>query len=280
MSRLAPRVPRPGARFVAHRGRLALFHDASEAQEYWGGYWLTDQTRGLMQAAHEGTLDSGFDVFVRVINRLLPIGARVLEGGCGPGHVVAALGHRGYTATGLDYVQRLVEFANNTMPDLDIRWGDVEALPFEDESFDCYASLGVVEHLELGPQRAILEGRRVVRPGGLAIFEVPYLNPLRRRHLAQLRDAGHADGLAFHQYYFDAGEFRGLLEAGGFSVLESIPGCWESVIFREHPVVSRFWTSRLAISALRPALRRLVARFPPAGQLRYAHTMTFACRRT
>lgn len=274
------RAPKRGTKFAVHHDRLALFHDAREAKLYWSQYWLSEQAVKQLDLATEGKLDPGFDVVLRMLERYGTMAMRVLEGGCGLGHVVAALQHRGYQAVGVDYVPELISFASNRLPGLDLRIGDVEQLPFEAGAFDCYASLGVIEHFEHGAEKAIADGRRVVRAGGLAIFEVPYLNALRDRELARLRrhPAGH-EGLSFHQYYYSVAELTSLFAKHGFTVLEEAPNCWESVVFREHPIVAPFWSSRAAISRLRDPIRALVRGLPAVGQRRYAHTMVFACRR-
>jgi len=274
------RAPKRGTKCVVHHDRLALFHDTREAKRYWSQYWLSDQAIKQLDLATSGTLDPGFDAVLRMLEQYGSPGMRILEGGCGLGHVVAALQHRGYRAFGVDYVPELIAFATERLPGLDLRVGDVEELPFEDGAFDCYASLGVIEHFEQGPEKAIADGQRIVRPGGIAIFEVPYLNALRERELARLRRhaAGH-DGLAFHQYYYSIEELTGLFENYGFTVVEQVPNCWESVVFREHPIVAPFWSSRLAISRVRDPIRTVVRGLPAIAQRRYAHTMVFACRR-
>jgi SAM-dependent methyltransferase len=278
MLRLRP--PKPGTRFVVHHDQLALFHEAADEREYWGDYWLGGRAREHLLAAANGKLDAGFDVFWRLLTKYAAPGGRVLEGGSGPGHLVAALRSRGYAATGIDYVPAIVEFARATIPDLDVRVGDVQELPLEDESFDCYVSLGVVEHFEEGPERSIREGRRVTRKGGSAIFELPYLNTLRRSELDKQREhPDSADGLVFHQYYYDEDYFASALEDAGFVVRERIPNCWDAVLTREHPLVSRFWSSPVAVLPLRRRLRGVIRELPKFARRRYAHTMAFACHR-
>lgn len=272
------RAPKKGTKYVAHAGRLALFHRADDAREYWSEYWLQEHATKHLLTAASGKLDSGFDVFFSLLERHLAPGAKILEGGCGTGHLVAALDARGHSAIGVDYVPALVDFAKKVLPALDVRAGDVEQLPFEDAAFDCYASLGVIEHFEDGPERTIAEARRVVRPGGLAIFEVPYLNPLRARLLRRLRPE-ESGGLSFHQYYYGSPELEAILASHGFELIERVPNCWESVLFREHALLAPFMESRFAIHRVRGVLRRLVRAMPEPGRERYAHTMAFACRR-
>lgn len=279
--RLELRTPKPGTAFAVHHDRLALFHKAADAREYWRRYWEGGDAAQRLRTAATGVLDSDFDPSLALTERWISSGARVLEGGCGPGHLVAALGARGYQAIGIDYVPEVVRRAKNILPGLDIRDGDVEALPFADDSLDGYLSLGVIEHFEHGPTKAIAEARRVLRSGGIGIFEVPFLNPVRARHLALLRRRTQAPlgGLSFHQYYLSRDELFADFAAHNFEVLEEIPNCWEAVVFREHAVVAPFWKSRLAIGRIREPIRRIVHRAPLPIRRRYAHTMAFACRR-
>lgn len=277
--RLELRPPKKNARFIAHHGRLALFHRVDDAHRYWSEYWLNEHGANRLSRAATGVLDAGFDVFFELLKRYVPKGASVLEAGCGPGHVVACLGARGYDAIGVDYVPTVVSFAKAILPTLDVRVADVEDLPFPDGSFDCYASLGVVEHFEAGAERAIAEASRVVRRGGIAIVEVPFLNQLRQNHLRHLRPSERHPDLTFHQYYYSDAELSSVFQRNSFVVLERVPNCWEGVLFREHALLAPFLESPLAVHRVRTAVRRLVASMPRAGRFRYAHTMAFACRR-
>lgn len=55
--------------------------------------------------------------------------------------------------------------------------GDAAALPFGDASFDAVALLEVVEHLERF-DLALAEVDRVLRPGGVLLYSVPFLYPV------------------------------------------------------------------------------------------------------
>ena len=54
--------------------------------------------------------------------------------------------------------------------------GDILDLKYPDAHFDAYISQGVIEHFEEGPQQALNEAWRVLKPDGLAFITVPYLN--------------------------------------------------------------------------------------------------------
>lgn len=52
--------------------------------------------------------------------------------------------------------------------------GDVLDLPFENESVDAILGIHLLEHVE-EPQRAVREVYRVLKPGGYAYFDTPFL---------------------------------------------------------------------------------------------------------
>lgn len=59
--------------------------------------------------------------------------------------------------------------------------GDVLDLPFENESVDAVLGIHLLEHVE-EPQRAVREIYRVLKPGGYAYFDTPFLfyyHPMR-----------------------------------------------------------------------------------------------------
>lgn len=52
--------------------------------------------------------------------------------------------------------------------------GDVLNLPFEDESVDAVLAIHLLEHVE-EPQKAVKEIYRVLKPGGYAYFDTPFI---------------------------------------------------------------------------------------------------------
>lgn len=59
-----------------------------------------------------------------------------------------------------------------------VRCEDLEALTFPDEHFDLMVSSDILEHVR-HPDVAFAESFRVLRPGGMHVFTVPFLFPLR-----------------------------------------------------------------------------------------------------
>ncbi len=100
---------------------------------------------------------------------------KVLDAGMGPGRLCAELARRGWTVHGVDSAEEMVEFARRRLPGARerLRRGEIERLPYPDESFDAVVATGVLEYAELGP--ALSEIARVLRREGRAV--VSYPNP-------------------------------------------------------------------------------------------------------
>jgi len=95
---------------------------------------------------------------------LLPQG-RILDLGCGVGHSFHLLAPR--ETVGVDIEPSALEGQ-----DRETVVADMRALPFEDGSFDGLISVQSVEHVPDG-EAVVREARRVVRPGGVAVFQTP-----------------------------------------------------------------------------------------------------------
>jgi SAM-dependent methyltransferase len=103
-------------------------------------------------------------------------GARVLEVGCGPGHLSIRLARQhGLDVTGLDLDPAMIERAranaNRVGPGDERRpsflVGDVASLPFPDGSFDLVVSTFSMHHWS-DPTAGLAEIGRVLRPGARA----------------------------------------------------------------------------------------------------------------
>lgn len=108
------------------------------------------------------------------IQPILNPSARVLEVGCGPGALAAAVAELPERAnvTGIDRsTQRLsqqVEHPAGT--NLQLKQGDANALPIADDSFDLVYSRFMLQYLPTR-ERAIAEMLRVLKPGGRLLLQ-------------------------------------------------------------------------------------------------------------
>jgi SAM-dependent methyltransferase len=117
----------------------------------------------------------------------LSLGDRVIDLGCGAGRLANALAAHVHEVVGVDVAQSMVDEANriNRFPDrVSFVAYDGYRLPFADESFDSAVSLISLQHSPPALQlTALLELQRVVRPGGVLVFQLP-CRPTKREELS------------------------------------------------------------------------------------------------
>jgi SAM-dependent methyltransferase len=92
---------------------------------------------------------------------------RVLDVGCGPGALTAALAEAvgAERVSAVDPAEGFVAACAARVPGADVRAGTAERLPFEDDSFDLTVAQ-LVFHFVRDGESALRELRRVTRPGG------------------------------------------------------------------------------------------------------------------
>lgn len=120
-------------------------------------------------------------------------GAEVLDLGCAGGFMSEAMAHRGARVTGIDPAADAVAaaraHAKGTGLSLCYDVGSGEALPYTDASFDAVVCVDVLEHVS-DLARVLVEAARVLRPGGLFLFDT-----INRTSLAKLVTITLAEGL-------------------------------------------------------------------------------------
>ena len=153
---------------------------------------MPDQLDTFTRAAWEHEWETGADDFsydpaaspmladsVALLRSVAPVDTgRFLEAGCGRAATAYVLAQEGWTVAGVDMTESALGGARRAFEQagiaIDLRLGDVRALPFEDGSFDLLYAGGVVEHFR-ETEQALREFGRCLRPGGIAVVTVPAL---------------------------------------------------------------------------------------------------------
>jgi SAM-dependent methyltransferase len=203
---------------------------------FWDQNWAAGGESSLHESERVCQMQPVFPLLARTLapNRLF------LEGGCGPAYWVKYFHERGYRALGIDFAADTVERIHERAPELDVRVGNVLALPLGDGEVHTYYSGGVVEHFEDGPAAALREARRVLARDGWFLCSVPDASPLRAvlfptaesmrrrldpplavRKVERPQPDSAPAGMQFFQYAFAERDFRAELARHGFRIEET-----------------------------------------------------------
>lgn len=99
---------------------------------------------------------------VRAVFSSLSPGSRVLDAGCGVGHITGAYTDR-YSIFGIDEQESTIQYCRENWKGTYLK-GDLRKIPFEDNFFDAVLFLDAIEHIEQ-PLMALRELARVLKPG-------------------------------------------------------------------------------------------------------------------
>jgi ubiquinone/menaquinone biosynthesis C-methylase UbiE len=95
----------------------------------------------------------------------------VLECGCGPGNILEKLIPLRCRLTGLDLLPRYLEIASQRVPTARLVEGNVERLPFPDNSFDLVYAVGLFQYVD-DDRKVASEIARVTKDGGTVLISV------------------------------------------------------------------------------------------------------------
>jgi ubiquinone/menaquinone biosynthesis C-methylase UbiE len=135
------------------------------AASYWDEVYRDDRLQGLIYQQRQTVVLNYLDT------ASLQPEARVLEIGCGAGHLTARLAERDLHIEAIDSSPAMVESAARRAREAGfeeratVGVADVHALPFESSHFDLVVAVGVIPWLH-SPADAVQEMARVLRPGG------------------------------------------------------------------------------------------------------------------
>ena len=243
-----------------------------EVREYWNAH-IHDLDISKQPPGSRGFFDDLDRYHFEKLHHLVRLvdfdgyrGRTVLDVGCGAGVDLARFARGGAEVTGVDVSQSAIDLARTNFEQQRLRGrfevANGEQLPFADNTFDLVFAHGVVQYTAQ-PQRLVDECRRVLKPGGEAIFQVynriSWLNALSKLMKVGLE---HEDAPVILK--FSLGEFRRLL--AGFRHVRIVPerfpvksrlhGGWKGAIYNgafvgtfnalPRPLVRRFGWHLLA----------------------------------
>ncbi len=120
-------------------------------------------------------------VFERAKDLYVP-GARLLDFGCGWGTNTIVFAKIGYRVDAFDISPKNIATTNDLarrygLSDrIETRVSTAESLPYDDGAFDAVIGVDILHHVDIAA--SITEVRRILRPGGYAIFREPIEQPV------------------------------------------------------------------------------------------------------
>jgi SAM-dependent methyltransferase len=134
--------------------------------ERWGPLW------GARPADWALSEDQQVPTYQDALARVgLGPGHLVLDIGCGAGAFLRLVTERGARAFGLDASDALLDLARIRVPDADLRVGDMEALPYDDDTFDLVTGFNAFFFAN-DVVAALREAGRVAKPGAAIVIQV------------------------------------------------------------------------------------------------------------
>ena len=132
----------------------------------WGPLW---GARPADWALSEGQQLPTYEEALRHVG--LERGQHVLDVGCGAGAFLCLVAGRGATPAGIDASEALIALARERLPEADLRVGEMEALPWEDGTFDLVAGFNSFFFAD-DMVAALREAGRVAKPGAPVVIQV------------------------------------------------------------------------------------------------------------
>jgi SAM-dependent methyltransferase len=132
----------------------------------WGSLW------GARPADWALSEDIQAPTYEAALQRVgLEAGQRVLDIGCGVGAFLRLVAERGGEPHGIDASEALVAFARTRLPDVELRVGEMEDLPWGDDGFDLVTGFNSFFFAN-DMVAALREAGRVAKPSAPVVIQV------------------------------------------------------------------------------------------------------------
>jgi SAM-dependent methyltransferase len=152
----------------------------SGSAQRWGPLWGARPTDWALSE------DQQTPTYEEALRRVgLKQGQLVLDIGCGVGTFLRIVAAQGARPSGLDASEALLELARQRVPDADLRLGNMEALPYENDTFDLVTGFNSFFFAN-DIVAALREAGRVAKPGAPVVIQV--WGPHERNELEAMKE--------------------------------------------------------------------------------------------
>ncbi len=153
---------------------------------------------------------------------MLPRNGRILDAGCGPGRDSRRFSELGYSVTGVDLAEKMVELARRLSPSCAFSVMDIRKMEFPDASFDgVWMNTSMIFVRKSDASGVIAEASRVLKDGGRMFVRV---KEGEGEDMAVDRRYGDMEK---YTAYYGRDELLSMLKSAGLEVLscesESVP---------------------------------------------------------
>ncbi|MEW6128352.1 MAG: class I SAM-dependent methyltransferase [Acidobacteriota bacterium] len=223
-------------------------------EDYWGG-----------EPSPQWIQSSQSDKTTFVGECHLP-GGRILDVGCGAGFFLRALGNQGWDGYGVEISPNATRAAAKIFGEEKIITGTLLDANFDSQFFDTVTFWSALEHTNQ-PMKQLLEARRILKPDGSLIIQVPNASSYQAK---LFKGDWFALDAPRHRYHFDYETLNRALESAGFEIYHS---SFQSKVHNPHALrqslKARLWHSplkRLLFLLAIPFLKPLDAYFSKNGK--------------
>ena len=216
----------------SNKHNCIVFYGESPDRKFWDNKW-----KCCLDKKHIEKIDKWL---IKITQQYLPNGKnkKILDAGCGIGNKVFSLHSAGYEAFGIDNAENTVCKINEICPFLNIECDDVNSTKFENNSFDGYWSLGVIEHFYDGYSSVLVEASRIIKSKGYIFITFPVMNKLRYlKYHRTLHDINeYTKEAQFYQYALNANQVAEELRKLNFEIVkqkrfDAMHGLYEDIVF-------------------------------------------------
>ena len=145
-------------------------------------------------------------------------GRKLIDIGCGAGHLLAEAQSAGFQVTGVDVSRELLDEAAHNAPGAELHLGAIETLDLPHARFHICILADVLEHTQ-HPLTTMKTVSELLKPGGAVLVATPSLQSFTSRLMKE-------KWLEFkteHLFYFQPSGLHMLLYRSGFSSIRTFP---------------------------------------------------------